>query len=116
MFATTQAAEPIPFGGREIPVAEAEVRRRHRRHDRDDLRQVGRDGLGVSARVDPGQAVPPRQDVDDDAGAALGVGRRPANAVAADDGQPPALEPAVHAVAGIVRDSGVATVARDDAA
>ena len=116
LFATTQAASPFhsaaaryrsqrPKSGVGTGASTATI-----------CVRLAATGSANAARVDAGQQVPPRQDFDDDARAALGRRRRPVHAVAADDGQPPALEPAVHAASGIVHDRRVATVAGDDAA
>ncbi len=58
--------EAIPCGRCEISVAEAEIRRRHRGDDGDELCEVGGDGFGCTPRVDAGEQVCTRQDLDDD--------------------------------------------------
>jgi hypothetical protein len=86
-----------------------------RPHDRDELHEVRGDRLRVAARGDSRQQPHARQHFDDCPGAALRVPGAPAHAIAADHPEPPALQPAMDALAVLADDGRVATVARDHA-
>ena len=106
----------IPCRRCEVSVAEAEVWRRHRGDNRDELRQVGCDGLGSTPRVDAGEQISAWQYFDDEASAGLGVCGSPVDVIAADDRESASLQPAMDSPARIVRDARVPPMTCDDAA